>query len=318
MESAARNDPPYVRIVAEISASIRSGELQPGQRLPSIRQIADRWGVAVATATKVVATLREDGLVDSKVGSGTIVSVQPAQRRTGPPRRSTRPARTQPDPVARALSQRPMLQAGIEIADAEGLEAVSMRRIAADLGVAPMSLYRHVENKDELVAQMADEVFGELELPDPGPDGWRAKLELISRAQWALCRQHIWLPRVISFTRPTLAPNMMAQTEWTLQALDGLGLSMTTRMQEALAVQSVVVAAAVSLADEIDAEVESGITLTRWMAAQQQRVDALLASGGFPLLAQVHQETVADLDGLFEYSLARHLDGFAALLEKSD
>ncbi|MFC7642163.1 TetR/AcrR family transcriptional regulator [Streptosporangium lutulentum] len=74
-----------------------------------------------------------------------------------------------------------MLLTAIAIADREGLDAVSMRRLASELDAGAMSLYRHVANKDELVTQMVDEVFAEPELPTPGPEGWRAKLELISR-----------------------------------------------------------------------------------------------------------------------------------------
>jgi AcrR family transcriptional regulator len=313
----ARKEPPYQRIVAELRDRILAGELRPGERVPSIRQIAQRWGVAGATATRVIATLREEGLVEARVGSGTVVSARSTRgtrsaRSTG----SAGPRRKRPtDPAKEALSLNYLLRTAIGIADVEGFEAVSMRRLAAELDVGPMSLYRHVANKDELVMQMADDVFGEQALPDPGPAGWRAKLELVSRLQWTLCRRHLWLPRAVSFTRPLLAPNMMAHTEWTLRALDGLGLSMTTRMQEALALHSIVTTVALSVADEVEAEQETGVSLTRWLTTQQKRADELLGSGQFPLLAAIPPEVASDLDGLFEYSLARHLDGFAALVD---
>jgi AcrR family transcriptional regulator len=187
-----------------------------------------------------------------------------------------------------------------------------MRRLAVELGVGPMSLYRHVDGKDELVAQLADEVFGDIDLPDPGPDGWRAKLELISRLQWELCRRHNWLPRAISFTRPVLLPNLMAQTEWTLKALNGLGLSLTTMTREALTLHALVVTAALSRANEIEAEQETGVTPDLWWLNQRERADELL--GRFPLLATTPAGIAADLDRMFEYSLARHLDGFAVLV----
>lgn len=304
MSSTQRPDPPYRRIVAEIRARILTGDLRPGDRMPSIRQIAQRWGVAVATATKVMAALRDDGLVEAKVGSGTVVSARIGQKR---PRQAGIPKQ--------ALNRTHVLRAAIAIADTEGLDAVSMRRLATELGVGPMSLYRHVANKDDLVTQMADEVFGEPELPDPGPEGWRAKLELISREQWELCRRHLWLPKAVSFTRPLLVPNMMAHTEWTLRALDGLGLPMAASIREALTLHSLVVTVALTMADEAEAEQETGVTLARWWLAQRKRADELLDSGRFPLLATIPEETVSDLDGLFEYGLARHLDGFAALVD---
>jgi hypothetical protein len=107
---------------------------------------------------------------------------------------------------------------------------------------------------------------------------------------------------------------MMAHTEWTLRALDGLGLPMTTRIREALTLHALVITVALTMADEVEAEQETGMTLTRWWLDQRTRADELLGSGRFPLLATVSEETVSDLDGLFEYSLARHLDGFAAML----
>jgi hypothetical protein len=70
------------------------------------------------------------------------------------------------------------------------------------------------------------------------------------------------------------------------------------------------------MAGEVEAEHETGVTLTRWRLAQQGRADELFGRGRFPLLAEVSEETVSDLDGLFEYGLARHLDGFAAMLER--
>jgi len=304
-----RAEPPYRRIVAELRSRILTGELRPGDRMPSIRQIAQRWGVAVATATRVMATLRDDGLVETTVGSGTVVSARAR------PAASRRPVADPRQAVARpALTRRHVLRAAIAIADAEGLDAVSMRRLAGELGSGPMSLYRHVTNKDELVAQMVDEVFGEPELPDPGPDGWRAKLELIARAQWRLSRRHLWLARAVSFTRPMLMPAMMAHSEWTLRALDGLGLPMATRIRETLTLHALVVTAALSLADEVEAEQETGVTLTRWWLSRRERAADLLGSGRFPLLAAVPEHVVSDLDGLFEYGLARHLDGFAALV----
>ncbi|GAA3700691.1 TetR/AcrR family transcriptional regulator C-terminal domain-containing protein [Nonomuraea antimicrobica] len=310
-----RPEPPYRRILAEFRDRILTGDLRPGDRVPSIRQIAQRSGVAVATATKVVAALRDEGLVEARVGAGTVVSAgaSRAERPADPP---PLPKRRQAGVPKGSLNREHVLRTAIAIADSEGLDAVSMRRLAVELGSGPMSLYRHVRGKDELVTQMADEVFGETELPVPGPEGWRAKLELISRRQWELCRRHPWLPRAISFTRPLMVPNMMAHTEWTLRALDGLGLPMDIRIREALTLPAMVHAVALSLAEEAEAERETGVTLDGWWLLQHKQADNLLNSGRFPLLAMVPKETVSDLDGMFDYILARHLEGFAVLLTR--
>ncbi|MGC4749196.1 GntR family transcriptional regulator [Micromonospora sp. DT201] len=306
-----RPDPPFRRIVEEIRGRILTGDLRPGDRIPSVRQIAQRWGVAAATASRAMATLRDSGLVETTVGSGTVVSSHTRRKYPVSPAVPQRQARAFKQPLGRMH----VLRAAIAIADAEGLDAVSMRRLAVDLGAGPMSLYRHVANKDDLVTQMADEVFGESELPDPGPPGWRAKLELVAHQQWELCRRHLWLPRAVSFTRPALVPNMMAHTEWILRALDGLELPMTTRIREALTLHGLVATVALSTAAEVESEQETGVTLDGWLLAQQKRADQTLDSGRFPLLATIPPETASDLNGLFEYGLARHLDGFATLVQ---
>lgn len=306
-------DPPYRVIAAEIRSRIESGELRPGDRVPSIRAIAQRWGVAIATASKVTAVLRDEGLVEAHVGSGTVVSAQAVRQRTPVARGAAPAARGDEVPDQEALRLR-ILRTAVELVDADGLQALTMRRLAARLDLGPMSLYRHVAGKEELLVQMADLVFGDLSLPDQGPQGWRAKLELVARQQWRLCRRHLWLPHVVSFTRPVLVPNMMAHTEWTLRALDGLDLPMDVRLQETLTLHALVVTIGLSKADEAQAERNTGMTLNRWSDSQRAHRRELLNSGRFPLLATLSDDAAPDLDVLFEYGLARHLDGFAALL----
>src|SRR3954447_23499400 len=123
--------PPYRRIADEIRERIERGELRPGQTVPSARQITKDHGVALATAAKVLAALRQEGLVSAVPGIGTVVArdSKPAVRR---------PRRTRDMGVVRVA---------LEIADREGLAEVSMRRIASELGMATMSLYRHVPGK---------------------------------------------------------------------------------------------------------------------------------------------------------------------------
>ncbi|MGW0178429.1 TetR/AcrR family transcriptional regulator C-terminal domain-containing protein [Nocardia sp. NPDC003345] len=314
MARTPRPEAPYLVIAGEIRDRIRDGRLQPGDRVPSIRQIAGRWEVAIATATRVMATLRDEGLVETRVGAGTVVRASGARRRTAGPGRDRPPTRREAETADRDSQRKRLLRSAIAIADTEGLEAVSMRRLAAELGAGPMSLYRYVANKDELLTEMADEVFAELDLPAPGGREWRADLELAAYEQWRLCRRHLWLPRLISFTRPLLAPNMMAQTEWVLAALDGLGLPLPVRMHEALTLHALVVTLTMSIAEETEAEQDTGVPLAGWHAAQRGRARDLLAGGEFPLLAALSDDAPPDLESLFEYGLARHLDGFAVFV----
>ncbi|TKG72189.1 GntR family transcriptional regulator [Prauserella endophytica] len=289
--------PPYLRIVAEIRDRIADGELGPGDRVPSARQIVREWGVAMATATKVLATLRREGLAEARTGVGTVVRAPSA-----PPVRRT---------AEGVLTRQRVTEAGIAIADQEGLGAVSMRRVATDLGAGVMSLYRHVAGKDELVLLMAREVFARNQPPVPGPAGWRAKLELICRLQWDAYRRHPWLPGLVSMTRPLLIPEAMAHTEWTLAALDGLGLDPDERLREAMALPALVRGLALSASAEREAERASGLTNQQWWLALSGEVNAVLGTGRFPRLAETRGEVAEDLDGVLALGLTRHLDGLA-------
>src|SRR5512143_3055074 len=101
------------------------------------------------------------------------------------------------------LSSARVLEAAVALADQAGLEAFSMRKIAQELGVVPMALYKHVANKDELLDGMIDVVVAEIDPPEPGP-GWKPAVRArILSARRALLR-HPWASRVMeSRTQPT-------------------------------------------------------------------------------------------------------------------
>ncbi|MFF4221395.1 GntR family transcriptional regulator [Streptomyces abikoensis] len=216
--------PPYLRIASELRARIASGELRAGQRVPSTRGITEEWGVALATATKALAVLRQEGLVRAVPGVGTIVGSDApgAVVRAGPPRRGRR-RETPP------LTRERIVRTAIALADSGGSGALSMRAVAAELGVSTVVLYRHVAAKDELVALVVDAVFGEVRLPGRAPDDRRARLEASARAQWALYRRHPWLAKSVSTMRLSLSPNAMRLLEWTVApAVEcGLGTAVT-------------------------------------------------------------------------------------------
>ena len=298
--------PPYRRIADEIRARITDGELRPGDPVPSARGITHEWGVALATATKVLATLNAEGVTRPLPGRGTVVAspTGPAQP-TGTSARATRRNEGDLD-----LTHERIVAAAIRVADVEGLAQLSMRRIATELGAAPMSLYRHVNGKDELLVSMMDSVLGEDPLPDRPPDGWRAQLELTSRAQWQGFRRHPWLALALSVTRPQLIPNGMRHTEYALRALDGLGLTIQEAMHVHTTLFSHVRGLALNLEAEAQAEQDSGLTSDEWMQTQEHGFRAIAGTGEFPLLNRlVDSEIELDLDRLFEFGLGRLLDG---------
>jgi AcrR family transcriptional regulator len=309
MEEAS--EPRYARIVADIRARIAAGDLCAGDRVPSARQITRDWGVAIATATKVHAALRQDGLVRAVPGVGTVVAARSDGARPRPAR--LRQAR-EPD---RELTRERIVKAAIALADAEGIAALSMRRIAAELGVATMSLYRHVHGKDDLVEQMIGTVFADAPLPQRPAPGWRAQLELVAHRSWALFRRHHWLAPCVSVTRPQLVPEGMAYTEWTLRAVDGHGLDRATMLHVVLTLIGFVRGVAMNFEPEAYAEQDTGLTNEEWMAAQDRQLRGILASGRFPTLARVATgpDIDADLNSLFEFGLGQLLDGLAVRIE---
>ena len=174
---------------------------------------------------------------------------------------------------------------------------------------------RHVADKEELIMLMMDRVFAGNPAPDPPPDGWRARLEALSRLQWRMYRGHPWLTQAVSFTRPLLAPNAMAHTEWAMRALDEHGLDQRTTFIAAVTVANYVRGTAIGIEAEAQAEQETGLTDEQWMTGQENRFAEVMASGRYPMLSRyLTREPEFDLDQLMEFGLQRLLDGLERLV----
>ena len=298
-------DKRFERIVKEIRTRIESGQLQPGDRIPSARAITREWGVAVATATRALAALRQEGLVTARPGFGTVVTERSARRRL------------ERDALDREITAEAILATATRIADGDGLVAVSMRRIAIELGVPTMALYRHVRGKNRLLLLMADSIMAQPPLPGTRPAGWRAQLELVARTQWEMYRGHPWMARIISMTRPNLSPHGIAHTEWALSAVDGHGLDPNTMLHLVVTLFGYVRGCAMNVEMQAEAEQESGLTDQEWIESEGTNFARFLASGRYPKLLYVTEASGVDLDAdsLFEFGLRRLLDGYAAFLQ---
>lgn len=203
-----------------------------------------------------------------------------------------------------------MVATALRIADAEGLPAVSMRRLGAELGVATMSLYGLVRSKDDLVLAMIDASFAEEPFPTTVPTGWRARLETSARRQWAIYRRRPWLARVVNLTRPQGLDCLLDLADWDLAALEELDLDGPDRLDRHILICTFVRGVAVSLDAEADAMLDTGVDADTWVdrdpllqrALDQRRSGALGRAGAYDL----------DLDRLMELGLTSLLDGFAA------
>ncbi|NUW45811.1 TetR/AcrR family transcriptional regulator C-terminal domain-containing protein [Nonomuraea rhodomycinica] len=306
--------PPYLRIVEDVKARVARGELKEGDRVPSTRRLAQDWGVALATAAKALTVLAQEGVVRAEPRVGTLVT----SWRPGAGPRAQAGARRLGG-GEHELTRERVVAVAVEMADAEGLAAVSMRGVAGRLGASTMSLYRHVRDKDDLVGLMIDAVLGEFPLPEEPPPGWRARLELSARLQWAAYRRHPWLAWVTSLTRPRPSPGLLRHTEWALAAVDGHGLAPDAMMRIHILLYSYVQGIAANLELEQQAQAATGLTDEEWMD-RNAPYPALLAQGGYPTFVKVVEDLGGDfeldLDRLFEFGLRPLLDGLALIIER--
>ncbi|MEJ2886902.1 TetR/AcrR family transcriptional regulator [Actinomycetospora aeridis] len=200
-----------------------------------------------------------------------------------------------PPTARRPLTRAAIVEAAVALADAEGIEAVSMPRLARTLGAAPMSLYRHVPHKDALVDLMLDAAIGD----PPRTDGsWRATLEAWARANRAVFLDHPWTLPLVSGTR-RMGPAECAWAEAALRAGVDAGLSVPDALAVLHAVNSYVRGASAPLGD------------------RAPRAEDLHGSGRaaeFPLLLRLLEPAPEDVpaEDPFENGLTRVLDGVAA------
>jgi AcrR family transcriptional regulator len=227
-----------------------------------------------------------------------------------------------PAPRARGLSQADIVTAAVALADAEGREAVSIRRIARDLRVGPMSLYWHVSSTSELHQLMIDQVQAETEVPDPSGD-WRADLRGYALSARAALLHHPWAIDFLGAGPPS-GPRDARNADRMFGLLDGLGLDLQTTVWALMTVSTYVLGAALREIQEIRwhqaaAEAENGMTEEALDAVQQQLEQDVLGSGRYPHLARLLQrgfdpDAPGTRDQRFEFGLGCLLDGIAARL----
>jgi AcrR family transcriptional regulator len=299
------SDAPYQLLATEIRQRIRTGKLRPGDRVPSTRALIRDHGIAMATATKVLTLLQQERLIHPLPGVGNVV---------GPPPRRT-PSVSAP---VEELSQESVVRVAIELADVDGLPALSMRRIAAELGVSTMALYRYVGGKDALILQMVETAIGDFPFPAKRPSDWRTAIEQAARLQWAAYRRHLWLASAVTLNRPQLLPKLAMHTDAVLRAVAGLDVDASTALYSAITVFGYVRGVALNLEPEAQAEQDTGVTADEWATLQADRLADLIRTGGlvgFQALADF--EFDYDLDQLFDFGLKVLLDGLAVTLGAS-
>jgi AcrR family transcriptional regulator len=216
------------------------------------------------------------------------------------------PARRGPRPT---LTVEQIARAAIGLADAEGLDAVSMKRVAEACGVSTMALYRYVDTKADLFTVMLEIASGPA--PEVPADPWRAGLEAWCRGYRELLVRHPWMLQV-PLSGPPETPDQLGWMEASLLAMEGMGLSPQERSQVLLQVNSYVrgdVALNVSLSADSP---HSG------SGAWALRVQELSTPAAYPLVHAMIDTGTFDEDDdpgeQFEFGLARMLDGIGMLV----
>jgi AcrR family transcriptional regulator len=205
--------------------------------------------------------------------------------------------------------------AALAVADAEGLAAVSMRRVAGDLGSGTATLYRYITNRDELVDLMVDAVQGEDPLPEPARD-WRAGLAAIAHTLRATLLRHPWLAGELA-GRPSLGPNSLRRSESALRAAVALTPDITLASQALGAVRAYVLGSVATQQAARRAEQRTGLTEEQWQRSVGPYITEVLAAGEHPMLARrVLEAEEPDPDVEFAFGLDCVLDGLAARFDR--
>ncbi|GAA2440355.1 TetR/AcrR family transcriptional regulator [Actinomadura vinacea] len=220
----------------------------------------------------------------------------------------------------RALSLKGIIDAAVRIGSAEGLEAVSMSRVAAEAGASTMALYRYVPSKNALLSLMLDEVMGgPPRLPGP-EEGWRAALSAWVWALRATMRRNPWLLRA-PITGPPIMPNNVRWMEAGLRAMRGMGLDGGARISLIILLSNYVRSEVRMTHELATAFQEASTSESEVVRGYGAMLTALTDPGRFPELHAILEDgvfegAVGTPDDDFVFGLETLLDGLEALVRR--
>jgi AcrR family transcriptional regulator len=203
--------------------------------------------------------------------------------------------------------------AAVALADAEGLDAVTMRRMAAGLGLGTMSLYNYVPTKDHLVQLMIDQVGGEYRFPAGPPRDVRQAIIELARQGRDITQRHPWLPRVVTTRPPAMGPAALRYIDHFLGLLSGTGLDTGVKMELLGLVNGFAINYGGMQAALAEERARTGVTAEQQATAQVSQLVAAAASGRYPnLTAALGAPAPAerDADEIFDSCISRLADGY--------
>ncbi|GIJ45557.1 TetR family transcriptional regulator [Virgisporangium aliadipatigenens] len=212
-----------------------------------------------------------------------------------------------------------IVDTAIGMADADGLDAVTMRRVAQALDVAPMTLYTYVPDKATLVELMFDRALGAMARTEPAGAHWRDRLTAVAHDNRALYEAHPWIA-ACSTSRPALGPGVCAKYEYELNALEGLGLADVDQDAALTFLLEFVAGIARAAADARAAARDSAMSDVEWWEINGPLLEKVFDPARYPLATRVGaaageaQQSAYNPDHAYRFGLARVLDGLAAML----
>lgn len=220
------------------------------------------------------------------------------------------PERARRSPITRDQ----VVAAAVELADAEGLDAVSIRRVAAALETRPMGLYSHIARKDDLLELMLDRVVGS-ELDGDLPAAWRAALTELARRTRAVALAHPWIVSALG-RRRSFGPSALRHAEQSLEAVAELGLEPAQARDVAAAVDTYVIGHLLTELGARDAVRRSTVPTAAWRSSMRDYLEDEIAAGDLPRLAGLGPDGLLD-DGDAEAAFERGLEWLLAGIEAS-
>ncbi|GAA1620323.1 TetR/AcrR family transcriptional regulator C-terminal domain-containing protein [Nonomuraea maheshkhaliensis] len=209
------------------------------------------------------------------------------------------------------------MAAAVALADAEGLDAVSIRRVAAELGARAMTLYSYIERKEDLLALMLDEISAEVLVAEPLPADWREALLLLARRERELVRRHPWRVDLVH-QRVPVGPNGLRHVEEKLAAFDGLEIDRLTAWRFLAVFNDYMTGFVIREAVERAAPREEGIDAAERAAVAEPYIRELVDKGELSRLAPMIEQGVRGADDNFERGLGWVLDGIEGHLRGGD
>lgn len=219
-----------------------------------------------------------------------------------------RPARRERRP---ALSREAIVAAAIELADTDGLDAVSIRRVAARLEARPMTLYSHIGRKDDLLDLMMDEVAGESVPAGELPDDWRDALRAIAHSTREACLRHPWMTGLAG-RRFSFGPNALRHAEVSLAAVAGLDVDRERKVGILLAVDTYTIGQVIRELGDHEAAWRENVSETSRQEANRAYLRGAVASGDFPYLADFGPEILTESIPLRDHRFDEGLDWLIA------